>query len=174
MKIIIFTAFVFTKLLIGEQLGLKKVSKVKHKAIYITQPPSDLDRLYVVNQTGFIQIIKNENTIKTPFIDISDRVQKHANPGGLLGLAFHPNYEQNGFFYLSYIDKNNSSIISRFSVTENIEIANKNSERIVMKIPKESNHNISGHLSFGPHDGFLYISFGANPPLLLVYTNTEE
>ncbi len=160
MKIIIFTAFVFTKLLIGEQLGLKKVSKVKHKAIYITQPPSDLDRLYVVNQTGFIQIIKNENTIKTPFIDISDRVQKHANPGGLLGLAFHPNYEQNGFFYLSYIDKNNSSIISRFSVTENIEIANKNSEMIIMKFPRASNHNISGHLSFGPHDGFLYISFG--------------
>ena len=56
MKIIIFTAFVFTKLLLGEQLGLKKVSRVEHKAIYVTQPPSDSARLYVVNQRGFIQI----------------------------------------------------------------------------------------------------------------------
>jgi len=160
LKIIIFTAFVFTRLLISEQLGLKKVSQVEQKAIYITQPLSDSDRLYVVNQTGFVQIIKDEDAIKTPFIDISDRVQNYVNPGGLLGLAFHPNYKQNGFFYLSYIDKNNNSIISRFSVTENIEIANKNSEKIILKLPKGNSHNISGHLSFGPHDGFLYISFG--------------
>ena len=160
MKIIIFISFVFTKLLIGEQLGLKKVSQVEHKAIYITQPPSDSVRLYVVNQSGFIQIIKNGNTLKNPFLDISNKVNKSLKPGGLLGLAFHPNYKQNGFFYLSYINKNDSSIVSRFSVTENIEIANKNSEKIIMKFPKGSNHNISGHLSFGPNDGFLYISFG--------------
>jgi len=160
LKINIFIIFAFTKVLIGEQLGLKNIAKVEHKAVYLAQPPSDSTRLYIVNQTGFIQIIKNNNTLKTLFIDISDRVQESVNPGGLMGLAFHPNYEQNGFFYLSYINKNDSSVVSRFSVTENIEIANKNSERIVMKIPKESNHNISGHLSFGPHDGFLYISFG--------------
>ena len=78
----------------------------------------------------------------------------------MLGLAFHPNYKQNGFFYLSYINKNDSSIVSRFNITENIEIANKNSEKIIMKFPKASNHNISGHLTFGPNDHFLYISFG--------------
>ena len=91
MKIIIFIAFVLSKLLIGEQLGLKKVAQVKHKAIYITQPPSDSIRLYVLNQRGFIQIIKNGNTLKEPFLDISSRVNGSQNPGGLLGLAFHPN-----------------------------------------------------------------------------------
>ena len=69
MKIIFFTTFALTKLLIGEQLGLKKVSQVAHKAIYITQPPSDSIRLYVLNQSGFIQIIKNGNTLKEPFLD---------------------------------------------------------------------------------------------------------
>ena len=160
MKIIFFTTFALTKLLIGEQLGLKKVSQVAHKAIYITQPPSDSIRLYVLNQSGFIQIIKNGNTLKEPFLDISSRVNGSQSPGGLLGLAFHPNYKENGFFYLSYINKNDSSIVSRFSITEDIEIANKNSEKIIMKLPKASNHNISGHLAFGPNDHFLYISFG--------------
>jgi len=160
LKIIFFTTFALTKLLIGEQLGLKKVSQVAHKAIYITQPPSDSIRLYVLNQSGFIQIIKNGNTLKEPFLDISSQVNGSQNSGGLLGLAFHPNYKQNGFFYLSYINKNDSSIVSRFNITENIEIANKNSEKIIMKLPKASNHNISGHLTFGPNDHFLYISFG--------------
>ena len=160
MKIIFFTTFALTKLLIGEQLGLKKVSQVAHKAIYITQPPSDSIRLYVLNQSGFIQIIKNGNTLKEPFLDISSQVNGSQSPGSLLGLAFHPNYKENGFFYLSYINKNDSSIVSRFSITEDIEIANKNSEKIIMKLPKASNHNISGHLSFGPNDHFLYISFG--------------
>ena len=160
MKVIFFTTFALTKLLIGEQLGLKKVSQVANKAIYITQPPSDSIRLYVLNQSGFIQIIKNGNTLKEPFLDISSQVNGSQNHGGLLGLAFHPNYKQNGFFYLSYINKNDSSIVSRFSITEDIEIANRNSEKIIMKLPKASNHNISGHLAFGPNDHFLYISFG--------------
>ena len=160
MKIIIFTTFVFTKLLTGEELGLKKVSQVEHKAVYITQPPSDSVRLYVVNQSGFIQIIKNGKTLKKPFLDISSRVNESLNHEGLLGIAFHPHYQQNGFFYLSYINKKDSSTISRFSVSENIEVANENSEKIIMKFPKGSNHNISGHLSFGPSDHFLYISIG--------------
>ena len=81
LKIFFFTTFALTRLLIGEQLGLKKVSQVAHKAIYITQPPSDSIRLYVLNQRGFIQIIKNGNTLKEPFLDISSQVNGSQNPG---------------------------------------------------------------------------------------------
>ena len=58
----------FIKTLIGEQLGLKKVAYVKEKAVYLTQPASDSSRLFIVNENGFIQIIKNGNTLKNLFL----------------------------------------------------------------------------------------------------------
>ena len=163
MKIIIFIVLFFIKTLIGEQLGLKKVAHVKEKAVYLTQPASDSSRLFIVNENGFIQIIKNGNTLKKPFLDISDQVQvsmKSREKNGLLGLAFHPRYIKNGFFYLSYINKQNTLVVSRFNVSKDIEIADEHSEKIVMKIEKNNNSNFSGHLNFGPNDGFLYISVG--------------
>ena len=165
MKIIIFIIIVFIKPVIGEQLGLERITYVEEKAVYLTQPPSDSSRLFVVNERGFIQIIKNGNTLKKPFLDISDQVQassKSREKKGLLGLAFHPNYIKNGFFYLSYFNKQDTLIISRFNVTKNIEIADKHSEKTILRVKKNSNSNFSGHLIFGPRDGFLYISLGDN------------
>ena len=154
---------VFINPVIGEQLGLERITLVEEKAVYLTQPPSDSSRLFVVNEKGFIQIIKNGNTLRKPFLDISGQVQtssKSREKKGLLGLAFHPNYIENGFFYLSYINKKDTLVISRFNVTENIDIADKHSEKSIMKLEKKNNLNFSGHLIFGPNDGFLYISMG--------------
>ena len=147
----------------GEQLALKKIAIVEQKATYLTQPPDESNLLFIVNQKGIIQIIKYDTLVTEPFLDISDRVFESKNEeskGGLLGLAFHPNYKKNGFFFLSYINKENSSIISRFSVTKNKEIADKDSEKIIMKLSRSNVDNAGGHLTFGPKDGFLYISFG--------------
>ena len=66
---------VFTRPVMGEQLGLERITYVEEKAVYLTQPPSDSSRLFIVNEKGFIQIIKNGNTLKKPFLDISDQVQ---------------------------------------------------------------------------------------------------
>tara|TARA_Y100001980_G_C14545780_1_gene325528 strand:+ start:1094 stop:2308 length:1215 start_codon:yes stop_codon:yes gene_type:complete len=163
LKIIISILSIFTKILMGEQLGLEKICSVEQKAVYITQPPSDSSRLFTVNEKGFIQIIKNGKTLKKPFLNISDKVKisfKSKEKKGLLGLAFDPNYIDNGFFYLSYINKEDSLTISRFRVTKNVEVADKYSEKTLIKVIKKNNSNFSGHLTFGPNDGFLYISLG--------------
>tara|TARA_B100000427_G_C15478474_1_gene581806 strand:- start:276 stop:1466 length:1191 start_codon:yes stop_codon:yes gene_type:complete len=177
LKRIFFTIFLFTKIIVGEQLGLKKIALVEQKAIYITQPPSESEDLFVLNQRGFIQLIKNGNTLKKPFLDISNRVHGSLNPGskeGLLGLAFHPSYKTNGLFFLHYINKNDSSIVSRFRVTKNKEIADINSEKIIMKFAQGNNDNISGHLTFGPKDGLLYLSFGDSSNFESITNNSQD
>ena len=110
-----------------------------------------------------IYIIKNNITIDNPFLDISDRVHGSLTPGseeGLLGLAFHPKYQDNGYFFVNYVNKNDSTIVSRFSVTENPDLANKDSEKILIGLAQPFGNHNGGHLTFGPKDGMLYIGVG--------------
>ena len=87
-------------------LAVVKVAKVPAKALYVTQPEGEENRLFVVNQKGLIHIIENGEVKKEPFLDISDRVHGSLTPGsekGLLGLAFHPDYSNNGYLYVNYL-----------------------------------------------------------------------
>jgi len=171
----IISILIFSQTINGEQLALKMIAFVEQKAIYLTQPPSERELLFIVNQKGIIQIIKNGKTIAKPFLDISDRVHESKNEEskkGLLGLAFHPDYEKNGFFFLSYLNKKDISIISRFRVTKNKEIADENSEKIIMKLA-QSNEN-GGHITFGPKDGLLYISFGDSSNATSIINNSQN
>ena len=158
-------------------LALLKIAKVPQKAIYIAQPKKEKNRLFVVNQSGTIHIIKNNKTIDIPFLDISDRVYGSLTPEsekGLLGLAFHPNYANNGYFYVNYINKNNLTVISRFSTSDNINIADKDSEVIILKIIQPFDNNNGGHLDFGPSDGFLYIGLGDGGSTGDPYNNSQN
>ena len=116
------------------------------------------DRLFIVEQPGAIRIINSDNTVNgTPFISIS--VNDSGNEQGLLGLAFHPDYATNGFFYVHYTRNNGSSRIARFTVTDNPDIADPSSEFVILDVAQPfSNHN-GGGLAFGD-DGFLYIALG--------------
>ena len=158
-------------------LALLKIAKVPQKAIYIAQPKKEKNRLFIVNQSGAIHIIKNNKTIDIPFLDISDRVFGSLTPEsekGLLGLAFHPNYANNGYFYINYINKNNRTVISRFSTSDNINIADKNSEVIILEILQPFDNNNGGHLAFGPSDGFLYIGLGDGGSTNDPYNNSQD
>jgi len=117
------------------------------------------ERLFVVQQNGIIRIIDGEGqTLPVPFMNIDPRVGS-GSERGLLGLAFHPNYLENGYFYVNYTDNSGTTKISRFSVTANPNIADPDSEFVVMSINQPySNHN-GGDLHFGP-DGYLYIGMG--------------
>lgn len=122
------------------------------------------DRLFVVEQKGYIRIINTNGSLNpTPFLDIDNLVLNISGGGderGFLGLAFHPNYSINGFFYVNYIDNNGDTVISRFEVNNtDPNIAIPNSELIILTIAQPySNHN-GGDMSFGP-DGYLYIASG--------------
>ncbi len=136
------------------------------KPIYITN--CNDDRLFVVEQDGRIRIIQNDTLLLNPFMDINPQVLSTGNEQGLLGLAFHPDFKTNGYFYVNYINNNGNTNISRFSVDPlDSNHALSGSELILMTIPQPySNHN-GGDLRFGP-DGYLYIPLGdggsANDP----------
>ena len=157
------TILLFFSICYSSELAVLKVANIPAKSLYITQPDGEKDLLFVLNQKGQIHIIKNGTTLNTPFLDISDRVHGSLVPGseeGLLGLAFHPDYLANGFFYVNYVNKKDTSIVSRFTVTENPEKANKESETIILQLAQPFGNHNGGHLAFGPKDGMLYIGFG--------------
>ncbi|MCP4360478.1 MAG: PQQ-dependent sugar dehydrogenase [Chloroflexi bacterium] len=118
-------------------------------------------RLFVVEQHGVIKIIHSGGSVTT-FLDITDRVDPPPPPSsekGLLGLAFHPNYASNDYFYVNYTNLSGQTSISRFSVTANPDVADPSSELVMLTIGQPySNHN-GGDLNFGP-DGYLYIGMG--------------
>ena len=168
---------VLETLLIANDIAVIKIADVPAKALYITQPSNETARLFVLNQKGRIHIITNGATLKTPFLDISDRVHGSLTPGseeGLLGLAFHPDYKINGYFYLNYVNKNDSSIVSRFSVTDNPNIADEETEKMILGIPQPFGNHNGGHLAFGPKDGMLYIGFGDGGKWGDPYNNSQD
>jgi glucose/arabinose dehydrogenase len=95
------------------------------------------------------------------FADISLRVDSTPNEGGLLGMAFHPDFETNGEVFLSYTRTNGQleSVVSRFLVDASSGFLDDTSEEILLTVPQPAGNHNGGHLAFGP-DGFLYAGFG--------------
>src|SRR5690554_2081724 len=119
-------------------------------------------RLFVGTQDGTIHIIDSSGQLlTTPFLDIKSLVRFNGEQG-LLGLAFHPNYSQNGYFFVNYTKASpnqGDTMIVRYQVSANPDIANPNSATVLMRIEQDfSNHN-GGNILFGP-DGYLYIGMG--------------
>jgi len=128
------------------------------------QRPVDLradgsGRLFVIEKVGRIRIIENNQLVEAPFLDISERVGARGNEQGLLGLVFHPRYQENGRFFVNYTDVNGDTVIARFQVTSDPNVADPNSEVRLLGVDQPfANHN-GGGLAFGP-DGFLYAGLG--------------
>ncbi|MBT8271982.1 MAG: PQQ-dependent sugar dehydrogenase, partial [Bacteroidia bacterium] len=121
-------------------------------------------RLFIVELDGRIQILNSNGIVNpVPFLDIDSQTVEPGGPGnegGLLGLAFHPDYSTNGYFFVHYVDNSWNSVISRFEVNStDPDLADISSETILLTIPQpEDNHN-GGDLVFGS-DGYLYIAMG--------------
>ena len=120
-------------------------------------------RLFVLQKRGLIRIVNaNGNINATPFLNLSSIVSQSGNERGLLGLAFHPRYKENGYFYVNYTTTASpgETHVSRFQVNPNdSNVALPNSELLLLEIAQPyTNHN-GGNLEFGP-DGYLYIGMG--------------
>jgi glucose/arabinose dehydrogenase len=117
------------------------------------------DRLFVVEQLGAIRVLEAGELLAEPFLDLRDFVDASGSEQGLLGLAFHPNYVENGQFFVNYIDARGNTVVARFNVSPNPNLADLNSLRVVIRFNQPyANHN-GGGIVFGT-DGYLYIATG--------------
>jgi len=125
--------------------------------VYLTAPTNDL-RLFIVEQAGRIRVVRNGQLQPAPFLDITAKVLS-GGERGLLGLAFHPDYSNNGRFYVNYTDVNGDTRIERYSAVPTEDVADPASASLVLGFDQPfANHN-GGHLRFGP-DGKLWIGTG--------------
>jgi glucose/arabinose dehydrogenase len=129
--------------------------------VELTASDDGTDRLFVVEQKGTIRVFQNEqDVIEAPvFLDINKRVDS-GGENGLLGLAFHPLYEGNGYFYVNYTKSSPlETIVSRFKVSSNPNVADPASETILLRFVQPFGNHNGGKIAFG-NDGYLYISTG--------------
>jgi glucose/arabinose dehydrogenase len=156
---------------------LEPIATAMQSPVDLKESPDGSGRLFIVEQTGNIRIVMPDGSMKPePFLDLSRAIVKmyvRFDERGVLGLAFHPDYKNNGKFYVHYsvaipendpdllheIFGNHTSIVSEFKVSDNADVADAASERVLMRVNQpQFNHN-GGALEFGP-DGHLYISLG--------------
>ena len=125
--------------------------------VYVTSPPKDNSRLFVVEQGGKIVVVKNGKPLGTPFLDVSDKIVSGSEQG-LLSIAFPPDYAASGLFYIFYTDTDGDEAVVEYKRTTE-DVADPGSARQLMKVADpEPNHN-GGLLLFGP-DNHLYIGIG--------------
>jgi glucose/arabinose dehydrogenase len=115
--------------------------------------------LYVTERAGRIRIVDDGSLQSTPFIDLTARIGSTAPERGLLGLAFHPDYVDNGQFFVNYTDLSGDTVVARFLRSANPSQADANSEQVLLTIDQTASNHNGGDLKFGP-DGYLYIAVG--------------
>jgi glucose/arabinose dehydrogenase len=125
---------------------------------YLTHAGDGSGRLYILEQRGTIRVLESDGSLRAqPFLDIADRISA-GGERGLLGLAFHPAFAENGRLFVNYTDRNGHTVVAEY-LRAGADEADPASERILLNIEQPfPNHN-GGMLAFGP-DGFLYIATG--------------
>ncbi|HOD10416.1 MAG TPA: PQQ-dependent sugar dehydrogenase [Flavobacterium sp.] len=153
--ILLFTCFLFSKSF-AQTIGLQSFASGFSSPVEIIHPPNDA-RLFIVQKGGLIRIVNPNGTINaTPFLTVTGL--STGGEQGLLGLAFHPNYATNGLFFINYTNTAGDTVIARYSVSTNPDVANTTGTILMTIDQPYANHN-GGTLRFGP-DGYLYIGMG--------------
>ncbi len=148
----------------SSSVRMEEIASGFARPLFVTHAGDDSGRLFVVEQGGRIWILQNGARLATPFLDISPLVSPSANSfgyteQGLLGLAFHPNYPENGTLFVNFTDTEGNTVVARLQVSDDPNVADSASlEPILNVVQPFANHN-GGHLAFGP-DGYLYIAMG--------------
>ena len=143
----------------GTGARLEEVATGLSVPLYLTSPSGDASRLFIVEKTGAIRIVKDGVLLPDPFLDLTQRVSNGPEQG-LLGLAFHPAFASSGIFVVHYTDLAGNTALSRFLTSStDPDRADPSSETTILTAAQPySNHN-GGQVAFGP-DGFLYLGLG--------------
>ena len=143
---------------VGTGARLQEIVSGLSAPLYLTAPPGDASRMFIVEKTGTIRIIKDGVLLPDPFLDLSARVSSGGEQG-LLGMAFDPDYATTGRFVVHFTDLAGNTTLARFQASSNPDIADPASELLILTaVQPFANHN-GGQVVFGP-DGFLYLGLG--------------
>ena len=139
-------------------LDLATVAEGLDAPLGVTHAGDGSGRLFVVEQTGAIRILDDGRVLDAPFLDVSESIVAGGEQG-LLGLAFHPRYRNNGRFFINYTDVNGDTVVAEVQTSNDPNVAENGSVTPLLQIDQPfANHN-GGQLAFGP-DGYLYIATG--------------
>lgn len=129
-----------------------------NRPVHITHAGDSSGRLFVVEQTGRVRIYRNGALVSTPFLDIVSRVSC-CGEQGLFSVVFPPGYANKGYFYVNYTNRSGDTVVARYRVTANPDLANASNEEVILTVAQPFDNHNGGQLAFGP-DGYLYIGMG--------------
>jgi glucose/arabinose dehydrogenase len=141
------------------ELQWQPIAEGFHFITAIVPEPNDDTRLFIADLEGQIRIIENGILLDEPFLDVSGLISTETYGQGLTGMSFHPDYAENGFFYISYTPVGNSPILARYTVSDNPRVADAESAEIILQVDHASPWHNGGDIAFG-QDDYLYWSMG--------------
>ena len=127
--------------------------------LYVAEVPGSPGRLVVVEQAGTLRLVQDGAVRAGAFLDLTDRVGSGSSEQGLLGLAFHPGFAENGVAIVGYTDQAGDSVVSRLRMLADGSGLDPASEEVLLQIDQPFENHNGGHLLYGP-DGYLYLGFG--------------
>jgi glucose/arabinose dehydrogenase len=153
----------------AQPLSVERVADGFDNPLFVTAPPGETDRLFVLEKdTGLIRIISGGTVLPTPFLDIGSDISTNSEQG-LLGLAFHPDFAENGRFYVSFTRLAGGNVIREYQVSDtDPNVADPAFIQEVIAVFQQFDNHNGGMIAFSPTDGFLYLGVGdgggANDP----------
>ncbi|NML56610.1 PQQ-dependent sugar dehydrogenase [Chryseobacterium cheonjiense] len=158
MKNLLFCAGIFSFSIFNAQsINLEEFATGFTAPVEITH--ANDSRMFVVQQNGIIKIVQPDGTVNSSnFLNISSKIT-YGGEKGLLGLAFHPQYSTNGYFFVYYNDTSGNITVARYTRSSNPDIADATTEKIILNQPKPFDNHNGGSIHFAP-DGYLWIVTG--------------
>ncbi len=142
-------------------LSFVPVASGLSQPVFVTHAGDGSGRLFVLERAGRVRVINSSGSLlSTSFLEISSIVRSTGSEEGILGLAFHPNYESNGSFFVTYNDTSGNLVLARYAVSSDPNVANPASASIVLTVPHPNNANHNGGMIAFGNDGYLYWSTG--------------
>ena len=154
----LFLLVISVEVLATLSIGVKLIVTGLNKPLAITHAGDGSGRLFITLKGGKTIIYDGSKVLPEPFIDLSSLVSTDGERG-LLSIAFHPSYKSNGFFFVNYTDTSGDTVIARYSVSSDPNVADPNSAVVILKITQPFRNHNGGQLQFNP-DGYLYIGMG--------------
>lgn len=150
----------------AQSLTTEEITRAVTQPTWATTAPGDPHRIFITERTtGQVRVYRNGRVLDAPFLDVSANMRSRYD-GGLMCMAFDPDFADNGYFYVYYTDRRNDGVVERFEVSGNPDVADPATRFEVIRVERTGSEDMhaGGFIGFGPMDGCLYITSGDGGP----------